>query len=163
MHTVCIGVNFSMKGKTKKTILLVLLAVAAIAAFIAYSMYNKEHFSVQNAKPAAMVTAVELHSVFSIDSVLAKNKFTGDETNQKVIQVEGDVAEIKKDQTGQTLILLKTGTGGAFINCTFEEEGSTAIPGNKITIKGICSGYNFDAEMGIPGDVILTRCHIVKN
>jgi hypothetical protein len=34
--------------------------------------------------------------------------------------------------------------------------------GSKIAIKGICTGYNFDADMGIPGDVILTRCFIVK-
>jgi hypothetical protein len=34
--------------------------------------------------------------------------------------------------------------------------------GNAIALKGICSGYNFDADIGIPGDVILVRCFLTK-
>jgi tRNA_anti-like len=151
-----------MPGKTKKTILLTLLALGVAAAVVGYRLYNKKHFSVKNAVPAVTITASELHTVFSNDSVQAKNKFTGDEKNQKVIQVEGNVTEIKKDQNGNTFILLKTATEGAFINCSFEEMNIATAPGNKITVKGICSGYNFDADMGIPGDVILTRCFIIK-
>ena len=152
-----------MAGKTKKNIVLILSGLLVVAAFIGYRLYNKKHFSVEAAKPAVTITAVALHAVFSTDSVVAKNKFTGDETNQKVIQVEGDVAEIKKDQTGHTIILLKTGTAGAFINCTIEQTEVIPAAGSTCSIKGICSGYNFDADMGIPGDVILTRCVIIKN
>ena len=151
-----------MAGKTKKTILFSILVIILIAAVIGYKMYNKKHFNVENSQPAATISAVELHNTFTTDSILAKNKFIGDEVNHKVIQVDGEIAGIKKDQQGNTIILLKTATDGAFINCTMEGATEARVVGNKIAVKGICTGYNFDADMGIPGDVILTRCFITK-
>ncbi len=151
-----------MSRKLKKRILLALLLIVAGAATVGFYLYNKKHFSVQSSTPVAAITAALLHETFVKDSVLAKNKFIGDEANQKVIQVDGDVAAIKEDQQGNTIVLLKTGTDGAFINCTLEGKSENINAGNKIVLKGICTGYNFDADMGIPGDVILIRCFIVK-
>jgi hypothetical protein len=146
----------------KKIIFFVILVIALAAATIGYKMYNKKHFSVESTVPVAEITAIDLHQTFASDSGLAKNKFIGDETNQKVIKVSGEIAAIKEDQQGNTIILLKTGTDGAFINCTMEGETENINAGNAIVVKGICTGYNFDAEIGIPGDVILIRCFIFK-
>jgi hypothetical protein len=151
-----------MASKTKKTVLFSILGILLIATVIGYKMYNKQHFSVESATPVAEITAAELHTAFSTDSTLSNTKFIGDEVNQKVIQVTGEVSEIKKDQQGSTILLLKTATGGAFINCTLEHAPETIAIGKTITIKGMCTGYNYDAEMDIPGDVILTRCYIIK-
>jgi tRNA_anti-like len=151
-----------MTGKTKKTILLSIAVLAFAAAFIGYTLYNKKHFSVEGTKPSAEITATALHQTFAKDSALAKTKFIGDEVSQKVIQVNGEIAAIKEDQQDNTIILLKTATDGAFINCTLEGTTENINAGNAITIKGICTGYNFDAEMGIPGDVILVRCFLTK-
>lgn len=151
-----------MTGKTKKIILVSVLGLALVGAFTGYQLYNKKHFSVQSATPSVTTTALELFTAFSSDSAKAKATFVGDENNRKVIAVNGEVATLKKDQAGNTVILLKTGTDGAFINCTFEETGVAATAGSKIAIKGMCTGYNFDADLGIPGDVILTRCFTVK-
>lgn len=151
-----------MASKTKKTVLFSILGLVLIAAVIGYNLYNKKHFSVESAAPAAEITAADLHQTFATDTTAAKNKFIGDEANHKVIQVTGEVSEIKKDQQGNTIILLKTNTDGAFVNCTLEGKTDNAAAGSKIVVKGICSGYNYDAEMGIPGDVILTRCFIIK-
>jgi uncharacterized protein YxeA len=151
-----------MTGKTKKTIIGIILVLALIAATAAYMLYNKPHFSVAKATPAVTITATALHQTFSTDSTQAKIKFVGDEVNQKVIQVEGEVAAIKTDQQGNTIILLKTITDGAFINCTIDAAIAGIASGSKIVIKGVCTGYNFDADMGIPGDVIIIRGVIVK-
>ena len=151
-----------MASKTKKIILYSIVVMVLIGATIGYKMYNKEHFSVSGTKPSAVITATILHQTFSIDSTTAKNKFIGDEANQKVIQVDGEITAIKEDQQGNTIILLKTATDGAFVNCTMEGKTESINAGSKIVLKGICTGYNFDAEMGIPGDVILIRC-IVSN
>jgi tRNA_anti-like len=151
-----------MAKNTKRKILLVLLLLVAGAAAVGFYLYNKKHFSVQSSTPVADITATALHETFVKDSVLAKNKFIGDEANQKVIKVDGEIAAIKEDQQGNTIILLKTGTDGAFINCTLEGKAENSNAGSKIALKGICTGYNFDADMGIPGDVIVTRCFIVK-
>ncbi len=146
----------------KKKILLIVLVLAACAAVVGYYMFNKKHFSVQNTEPDASVAATALHQIFVTDSALAKKKFIGDENNQKVISVEGEVSEIKNDQQGNAIILLKTATDGAFINCTMEEKITNINTGSKIALKGICTGYNFDADMGIPCDVILIRCWQTK-
>ena len=151
-----------MQGKTKKTIFIFIAVVIAIAAAIGYTMFNKKHFNVQNATPAAQITAIALQQVFTTDSALAKNKFIGDVTNSKVIEVSGEISAINKDLQDNTIILLKTSTNGAFINCTMEGEIATETIGSKIIVKGICTGYNYDADMGIPGDVIVTRCFITK-
>lgn len=110
----------------------------------------------------ATITAVELHKIFASDSGKAKNTFIGDENNKKVTRVSGEVAELKKDQQQQQVILLKTSTEGAFINCTMEEKSAPVKVGTIITIQGMCTGYNFDADMGIPGDVVLLRCYLVR-
>jgi len=151
-----------MSRKTKKYILITILVVAIGGASVGYYLYNKKHFSVESSAPVAEITAAALHQTFATDSILAKNKFIGDEINHKVIKVEGEIADIKKDQQGNTIVLLKTTTDGAFINCTMEGKSENIKAGSKIAIKGICTGYNFDADMGIPGDVILTRCFIVQ-
>lgn len=151
-----------MQGKTKKTIFIFIAVAIAIAAAIGYTMFNKKHFNVQNATPAAQITAIALHQIFTTDSALAKNKFIGDVTNSKVIEVSGEISAINKDLQGNTIILLKTSTNAAFINCTMEGKITTETIGDKIIVKGICTGYNFDADMGIPGDVIVTRCFITK-
>jgi len=151
-----------MSRKTKRYILLTVLVIILAGASVGYYFYNKKHFSVQDSTPVAAITAAALHQTFVSDSSVAKNKFIGDEVNHKVIEVDGDIAALKEDQQGNTIILLKTATDGAFINCTLEGKSENIKAGNKIAIKGICTGYNFDADMGIPGDVILTRCFIIK-
>ncbi len=151
-----------MASKTKKAVLLSVAGLVLAAAVIGYTLYNKKHFNPQTATPVADITAAALHQSFSTDTTMAKNTFIGDEVNHKVIQVTGDISEIKKDQQGSTIILLKTTTNGAFVNCTLEGKTDNITVGKSITIKGICSGYNYDAEMGIPGDVIVTRSYIIK-
>ncbi len=151
-----------MTAKTKKNITAISVLLLLAAAVTGYLVYNKKHFSVQTATPAATLNAAELHNTFATDSATAKIKFTGDENNKKVIQVTGEVAEVKTNQQANTIILLKTNTDGAFINCTMEQTTNNIKTGSKIAIKGICSGYNFDAEMGIPGDVILIRSIVIQ-
>jgi hypothetical protein len=149
-------------GKTKKIIGITLLLALVTGAAIGYYLYNKDHFSVEEKSSSATIAAVDLHKKFVSDAAAAKATFIGDENNQKVITVEGEVHEIKKDQSGKVIILLKTATDGAFINCSMDGKTENSNAGSKIAIKGICTGYNFDAGMGIPGDVILTRCFISK-
>ncbi len=145
----------------KKKIGLTILVIVLCAAAVGYYLYNKKHFSVLDADPVATITAAVLHQTFVTDSSLAKNKFTGDENNQKVIKLDGEIVEVKKDQRGNTIILLKTTVDGAFINCTMEGKAENINAGNKIVLKGICTGY-LDGDMGIPGDVFLNRCYLIK-
>ncbi|MBS1511106.1 MAG: hypothetical protein JST86_09710 [Bacteroidetes bacterium] len=151
-----------MAAKSRKIILNTLLGIVVCAGVTGYFLWNKKHFSVAGSTPVVVITAAELHQSFSKDSLYAKTQFVGDESNQKVIQVNGEVSSVKKDVAGTTIILLKTATDGAFINCSMEGKAENINTGTKIVVKGICTGYNFDAEMGIPGDVLMTRCYIIQ-
>ena len=152
-----------MPAKTKKIILFSIVFIVVIAAVAGYRMYNKKHFDVAGAKPAAIVTAEVLHQTFVADSGIAKNRYIGDESNQKVVQVAGIINEVIKNQLQQTVVKLKTNTAGAYINCEMEGTITPDIAaGKKIILKGICDGYLFEADLGIPGDVNFKRCFIIK-
>jgi hypothetical protein len=151
-----------MTSKAKKSIFIVVPLLIIVGAIIGYIQYNKKHFEVKIATPAASVTATELFNEFSIDSANAKNKYIGDEKNQRVIEVSGLVSNVTRDQSNNTVILLASGIENSFINCTLASPTISISVGSTITVKGICAGYNFDTDLGIPGDVVLTRCVFVK-
>ncbi len=130
--------------------LLILIGVAA-----AFYLWNKPHQDVANA--AALKTdAVSLYKIFSTDSIAANKKFT-----QQVIKVSGTINRILKNQQNQTVVLIKTNTDGAYINCTIEQDSNNLQAGQNVNIKGICNGIGQgDADLGIKGDVYLTRCYL---
>ncbi len=145
-----------MTGTVKNIIitccLLILVGLAA-----AFYLWNKPHQDVANA--AALKTdAVSLYKIFSTDSIAANKKFT-----QQVIKVSGTINRILKNQQNQTVVLIKTNTDGAYINCTIEQDSTNLQAGQNVNIKGICNGIGQgDADLGIKGDVYLTRCYLDK-
>lgn len=145
-----------MTGTVKNIIitccLLILVGIAA-----AFYLWNKPHQDVANA--AALKTdAVSLYKNFSTDSIAANKKFT-----QQVIKVSGTINRILKNQQNQTVVLIKTNTDGAYINCTIEQDSTNLQAGQNVNIKGICNGIGQgDADLGIKGDVYLTRCYLDK-
>ena len=143
-----------MTGTVKNIIitccLLILVGIAA-----AFYLWNKPHQDVANA--AALKTdAVSLYKIFSTDSIAANKKFT-----QQVIKVSGTINRILKNQQNQTVVLIKTNTDGAYINCTIEQDSTNLQAGQNVNIKGICNGIGQgDADLGLKGDVYLTRCYL---
>jgi hypothetical protein len=113
-------------------------------------MYNKGPLNVRTSN-STKVNATELYSTFINDSVSARKKYEG-----KVLEIRGEVGEVNTN-TQQQVILLKTGSEGAYINCTFEEPVSGIKTGDNISIKGICNGIGqADADLGIQADVYIT-------
>jgi hypothetical protein len=145
-----------MKGQTKKLIIVVFILLG-IAASISFYLYNKGPLNVKNAN-AIKINANELYNDFITDSARAQNKYSG-----KIVSVNAIVSSSTINQQGETLILLNTGVAAAFINCTMEEKNIKVNTGEQVTIKGICSGIGQgDADLGIAGDVYLSRCYLVK-
>ena len=146
-----------MAQKTTKTILVIVFFITVTGAAIGYFLYNKGPLDVKNSS-AINVTATELYSAFHSDSTAALIKFAG-----KVLLVNGKVNAVSVNQQKEKIILLITGTEAAYINCTMEKESENISVNKELTIKGICSGIGQgDAELGIQGDVYLTRCFLVK-
>ncbi|MEO7263343.1 MAG: hypothetical protein ABIW38_00455 [Ferruginibacter sp.] len=146
-----------MKGQGKK-ITIVVFILLGIAASIGFYLYNKGPVNIKNAN-AIKINANELYNDFITDSASAQKKYTG-----KVLSVNAKVSSSTVNQNGEQLILLNTALQSAFINCTFEEKDVKIIAGEQVTIKGLCSGIGQgDIDLGIAGDVYLSRCYLLKN
>lgn len=145
-----------MSSKAKK-IIPVLIVLIAAAMLTGYLLWNKPHTNVQSAE-AVYADAPALYTAFVADSAAANSKYV-----DKVLEVNGTVQKVFKNQEQQTVLSLQTATEGAYINCTMEQKGVLVKEGSKVKIKGICNGLGQgDAELGILGDVYLIRCYTVE-
>ncbi|MEO6669475.1 MAG: hypothetical protein ABIN36_08365 [Ferruginibacter sp.] len=146
-----------MAQLTKKKILIYLLVLGIGATAVAFYLYNKGPLDVRGSNGLA-VKAVDLYHIFSTDSTVAGSMYI-----DKILAVQGIVKEVNQKDKQQQVILLKTSDDGAAVNCTMESPIANVSPSDKLIIKGICSGIGQgDTELGIPGDVYLTRCYSEK-
>ena len=144
-----------MTGKLKRNIFIFFIAIVLIAVITGYMMWNKPHRNVKDAD-AVKVTAIDLYKIFTTDSSKAKSNYLN-----TVVAVSGEVKQVSLNQQNQQIILLKTQTTDASVNCTMEENANNIKAGDTIVVKGICSGYiNGDITMDLPGDVFLIRCYL---
>jgi hypothetical protein len=140
--------------KEGRNILFIFIGVALCGFIIGYRIWNKPHSDVKDAD-AVETNAISLYNSFTSDSAKAKSVFLN-----KIIKVSGVVEKVLVNQQQQQIILLKTSVSGASVNCTMEQNRNKIKQGDKVVLKGICSGYiNGNTEMGIPGDVFLIRCY----
>lgn len=144
-----------MTGRYKKNILIFFIAIVLIGGIAGYMMWNKPHVDVRDSE-AVKVAAIDLYKIFTTDAAQAKLKFLN-----KVVAVAGEVKQVSHNQQSQQVILLKTNDADASVNCTMEENVNNIKAGDKVVLKGICSGYiSGDSDMGLAGDVFLIRCYI---
>ena len=131
--------------------------VAFLVAAFGYYLFNKGPVDVKNSS-ALKTNAIELYEQFNSDSPGSLKKYSG-----KILQVTGTITTVSLNQKKEKVFLLKTNTGGASINCTMEEDPGAIKLNDIVSIKGICSGIGQgDEDLGIKGDVYLTRCFLIK-
>ena len=120
--------------------------VATLAGIMIY-LYNKPSRNVV-AETGIPVTATELFTKFSTNKPQANNAYLN-----KVLQVSGRVLEVKSNSTAGRVVILNTGDPMFGIACTLNKP-ETVKPGEKIIVKGICTGYL--------SDVVLTNSYLVN-
>jgi len=131
----------------KRGLLLVFLgALIAIIASVAV-VWNKPPDTVDDQK-GMKITATELSNAFEKNEQQANTAYLN-----KVLTVTGKIAEITKNQDGQTVVLLESSDPLSGVQCTMKEEGNFIV-GNTATIKGFCNGYTHM--------VLLAGCVAVK-
>ncbi|MBK8609169.1 MAG: hypothetical protein IPL84_04295 [Chitinophagaceae bacterium] len=146
-----------MTPNLKRNTLFLLAGIVAVAACYAVYLYNKGPVNVKNAT-GIKVSAVDLYHAWYKDSLQAVQKFSN-----RVVETNGVVAQVSKNQQNQTIVFLMTNETGAFINCTLEDSLAVVKEDETILIKGICTGIGMtDVNLEILGDVYLTRCYIMK-
>ena len=146
-----------MRRKTKKIIFISIVSIAVIAAAFGYYLYNKGPINVKNSS-GIKINATELYNNFSTDSVSAQKKYSN-----RILNVHGIINSITNNVENKQIITLNTGIEGAYINCVLDETAKEINTGQAVNIKGICSGIGQgEPDLGIKGDVYLSRCIIVK-
>ena len=141
----------------KKYIIFSILAIIVISGAIGFYLFNKGPVSVKNAR-ATKVNAVALYKSFLKDSLQARQTYLNN-----ILEVTGMVTKVSKNQQNQVIVMLQTNEGGAYINCTMEEEAVSLAENQQAVLKGICTGMGMsDPDLGILGDVYLVRCYKTK-
>lgn len=129
-----------------------LLAAGLIGAAAGFYLWNKPHQDIAASKTEVAIGADQLLSEFSADETAANAKYL-----DKMIAVSGPVRSSETDEEGGVKVLLETGSDFA-VSCEldkFAKHPRTGFqPGETVTLKGLCSGYNLDVQ--------ISRCVEVK-
>ena len=155
---VLVGIIF-LARKRKVILVLLLLAVAGVGWY-AYKEYSRTNRDLASASPDFKVEAGSLVKEFEINDSTANKKYLG-----KIIEIEGPVNEISKDESGYyTLVLGDTATLSS-VRCSMDTvhsaDAASLKAGSSVILRGACTGFNKD-EMGLGSDLILNRCVIIS-
>lgn len=127
-----------------KTLIIVALLIGAIG----YYYYNRTTSSLENTTPDFVLSADDIFSEFEKNEVDANKKFL-----DKVIEVSGTVQSFSNENLADRNVTLQTESGMFGVICKLDstyDAKYTVAEGNKIKIKGVCTGMLMD--------VVLIRC-----
>ena len=121
------------------------LITLGIILFFGYRMYNKPHVDVEKEKAELVIRADLLIEDFENNENQANAKYV-----DKILQLEGTVSRISFE-TGNGFVTLKGQNDVSGVLCQMMPEENKNIlkykVGNKVIIKGICTGYLIDVTM----------------
>lgn len=147
-----------MKPKTKKILgysLIVILLLVAGTGYYVYKEFNRHNKDTSLLSADYTMTSYDLVNEFEKNDSLASMKYM-----DKVIDVNGSVKEIAKDEKGYITIVLGDSNHTSSVRCSLDSnhhsEANQVSQGVALSVKGICSGFNKEELLG--SDVILVRC-----
>lgn len=144
----------------KYKIILLASALIVIAAG-AYFYVNRKTQSLTDINADFKISAVKFLEEYSSDQVLSDKKYLG-----KVIQVEGNLKEIERDDKGSLTFVLGDLTSVSSVRCSIDTTvviDESAYPvGTAVSLKGECTGFNAD-DLGLGADIVLNRSVIIHN
>lgn len=125
----------------RRTLVISLLIFSALAVLAIFYFFNKPHRNISN-ETAIAITADSLFKAYENEN--NANALYLD----KALTVSGLVNEMSKNQQGQDVILLRTDDPLFGVACTVKKGQTVSVKqGEKITVKGICSGYTSDVVL----------------
>lgn len=146
-----------MKKKLLK-LAVVLAITGGIAAALVWKFYvNKEHEDIDASTPAFSLTTEELWKQYNDYPHIADSMYTG-----KVIELSGSLGRIDKNDSLVSVVFVMAADsmfGDKTISCQMylkhNDETAALSPGNRVKIKGYCTGYN-------DPDIKFNKCSVVK-
>lgn len=141
--------------------LLLLLVLLLAAGYYAYHEFNRRSSDTADLKPAYELSPTELISGFQAGEKEANAKYLG-----KVLQINGTIKSLDKDQAGLYTLIMGDSTSMSSVRCSMASknaaDSASFTIGARLSVKGICTGYTAD-DMGLGSDVILNRCVVTKS
>jgi hypothetical protein len=145
------------KGYRKWLLLLFILLLGG--GIIVWKIFTEKFEDTGKIKEDHTVSAAEFIAEFKKDEAAANKKYT-----EKIVVVNGSVSEVKNADTSTNIIMADTSTGD-YIIFAFQqehlEEAKQVKAGDKVSIKGSCSGGNFSEILGVES-ISFKRCAINK-
>jgi hypothetical protein len=135
------------KAITLKKALLVIGITAVLGMAYALYQWYKPARDVKD-EDGIPVTAQVLFDAYSQNETSANATYLN-----KAVQVAGEVSTVKANQEGKVVVTLKTADPMFGVQCTMKEKVGIKV-GEKVTIKGICTGFLMD--------VVLIDCVVVN-
>jgi hypothetical protein len=149
--------------KKKKIIRIVLVSLLVIVAFCGiyiYKEYNRKLPKTENLSAHYDITATQLIKEFEENEVLANKKYL-----DKVLSLKGTIQNKETSGNGFVVSIKDDAAASSSVRCSIDSAYAPDIAGitdgTKITIKGICTGFNKDELLG--SDVIMVRCLVESN
>lgn len=132
-----------------RKIILGFAIISVMVAGVGAYMWYKPHPKAENAK-GIKIEASAIAKEYTTDEKSADVRYLN-----KAIEVTGVVAELQKNQDGGLMVILQTEDPAAGVQCTLRDRNTNPQKGQKITLKGFCSGN------GIMG-ISLTDCIVIN-
>ena len=142
-----------------KYILIAIAVFVGLGVWQGLKEYNRQNVDLSNVKADIKISAVNLIHEYETNDSSSNHKYLG-----KIVEVDGNIKEIKSDEKGFYTIVLGDTSGLSSVRCsmdsTHQKDASKLVAGSSTVIRGSCTGFNKD-ELGLGSDVILNRCVII--
>jgi flagellar basal body-associated protein FliL len=139
--------------------IMIALAIALLAgAYVWFFVINKSHHTAADDEALVKLTSQALYLEFKGDEKATFAKY-----KDQIIQVSGELSEIKLDASGDTELVLNTEDPMAHVIVTLKkgDHAANAKTGTTIEIKGICNGFLYE-ELLETSDVLLNQGVLVE-
>jgi uncharacterized ion transporter superfamily protein YfcC len=140
--------------------IIILAMVLAVIAAGAYFYVNRKTQSLNDSRADFEIKANKFLEEYNADQVLSDKKYLG-----KIIQVDGNLKDIERDNKGFLTFVIGDSTSMSSIRCSIDTTtviDESAYPiGSAVSIMGECTGFNAD-DLGLGADIVLNRA-VVNN
>ena len=144
----------------KRSIWLFVIIVIAGAVIYGYREYTRTNKDMTDSKPDHTINASNLVEDFESKEADATKKYNG-----KVVEVNGPVKTVEKDEKGYYTVILGDTSSLSSVRCsmdTVHQSNAAGLPeGASVIVRGICTGFNKD-DLGLGSDVIMNRCVLIS-
>jgi hypothetical protein len=141
-----------MKTLIRIILILIVFVILIFSGGYFYLRYMPDK-NMTKLAPDFMLTASQFASEYEMDPTASDVKFI-----DRIVEVTGRISDISTDQNDATVFILRDNEMETGILCTLireaDSDAAAIKPGDKVTVRGVCTGMLFE--------VVMNKCVIVR-